>query len=104
MEVRDANNKRCSSIDPIASAWSTRRRDRWDPDGVVYHARHRHLPANGLLHAAVRHRGPAHRTATINDLPEARRLLLCPRSGAPRAGGPPAMGGALGPDLWPACT
>src|SRR6266700_2037014 len=101
MEACYANNTRYSSLDPIASAWSTRRRDRWGPDGPVYHARHRYLPADGLLYPAVRYRGTAHRTANVVDLYEGWRLLLCSRPGAAGAAGPPAVGSVLGHALWP---
>src|SRR6266571_8323120 len=101
MEVCYANNKRYSSLDPIASAGSTRRRDRWGPDGPVYHARHRYLPADRLLYPAVRYRGTAHRTANVVELYEGWRLLLCSRPGAAGAAGPPAVGSVLGHALWP---
>src|SRR6266571_4686054 len=101
MEVCYANNKRYSSLDPISSAWSTRRRDRWGPDGAVYHARHRHLLTGGLLYPAVRYRGTAHRTANIVGLFDEWCLLLCSRRGAAGAAGPLAVVGVLGHDLWP---
>src|SRR6516165_1824880 len=102
MEVCYANNQRYSSIDPISSAWSTRRRDWWGPDGVVYHARHRHLPADGLLYPAVRYRGSAHRTKNVVDRSDEWCFLLCARPSAGGAIGPPAVGSILGHALWPA--
>src|SRR5258706_2585422 len=88
------------TYDPISSAWSTRRRDRWGPDGDVYHARHRHLPADGFFYTAVRYRGTAHRTANVVDLHDEWRLLLCSWPGTPGAAGPPVVVGILGHDLW----
>src|SRR5215472_11930198 len=101
MEVCYATNQSYSSSDSLSYAWSPRRRDRWGPNGAVYHARHRHLPADGLLYPAVRHRGTTHRTADVGDLHDEWRLLLCPRPGAPGAAGPPALVGVLGDDFWP---
>src|SRR5215472_12112428 len=101
MEVCYATNQSYSSSDSLSYAWSPRRRDRWDPDGAVYHARHRHLPADGLLYPAVRYRGTAHRTTTVGDLSDEWCLLLCAWRGAAGAAGSPAVGSILGHALWP---
>jgi len=60
-----------------------------------------HVPAHGLLYAAVRHRIAARRAAVDDDRHAWRRVLLRPGPGDPGAGHPHAVVGPLGHCLWP---
>src|SRR5260370_18865680 len=60
-----------------------------------------HVPAHGLLYAAVRHRIAARRAAVDDDRHASRRVLLRPGPCDPGAGHPNARVGPLGPSLSP---